>query len=347
MMLLQKRLRLFGLLGVVMLVLAGCSGESYLSTLQPQGDNAQILYDLMILSTIIMAVVVAVVTVIFVYATLKFRRTKENENVIPKQVEGNHKLEVIWTVIPIILLLILTIPTVKATFDLDIPSAGDIPEDAVEVNVTGKQYWWEFEYPDEEFVTSQDLIIPTGEKVYLSIKAGDVKHAFWVPAIAGKIDANVEGENFMWLNAEEPGIYYGKCAELCGASHALMDFKVKAVPKEEYNEWVASMKKPTEPAETELAVQGEEIFNQSCISCHATGAADERPSNARLAPNLANFADRTRIAGILEHNEENLRAWLSNPEAVKPGNKMTGTYDQLNDNELDALTEYLMGLSKE
>lgn len=343
----RKSSHLFVLFCLSVFLLSGCTGIPELSTLQPQGEGAKMLYDLMILTTIIMAIVVAVVTILFIIVTTRFRRKSENE--IPEQVEGSHKLEILWTVIPIILLIFIAVPTVKATFEWDVSSPEVIPEDAVEINVTGKLYWWEFEYPDEEIITSQDMVIPAGEKVYLNLTSGDVKHAFWVPAIQGKIDTNTDGVNHMWIQAYEEGVYYGKCTELCGPSHALMDFKVKVLPKDEYEQWVANMKKPTEEPTTELAAQGQEIFNQSCIGCHAVESNDPRPASARLAPNLSNFADRERIAGILEFNEKNLKKWIKNPEAIKPGNKMTGTYPQVdvnNEQQIDALAEYLQTLSK-
>ncbi len=168
------------------------------------------------------------------------------------------------------------------------------------------------------------------------------------------MDTNIENKNQFWREfdqkkADKAGnIFYGKCAELCGPSHALMDFKVKAVPREEFNQWIEKMKNAKKPVVTDpVAKQGEEIFNKSCISCHAVTPVDKRPEQARTAPNLANFGDRERIAGILEHNEENLKKWLKDPESVKPGNKMTGTYGQLTDEQVDALTKYLMSLKVE
>lgn len=353
----MKRLtkwRLFSLFAIMALVLSACSGEPYLSTLKPAGEVAQTQFDLMLLSTAIMVGVIAVVTVIFFIVIFKFRRKDDK---IPKQVEGSHKLEIIWTVIPILLLLILAVPTVSATFKLaDVNEMEKKNEegktDALVVKVRANLYWWEFEYPNEEIVTSQELVVPTDEKVYFELKASDVKHSFWIPAVGGKLDTNTDNVNKFWLEFDEQkaneagNLFYGKCAELCGPSHALMDFKVKAVSRDEFDQWVTAMqdvKEPKEP-ETALAKQGEEIFNKSCIGCHATTPANTAPEAARMAPNLANFGERERIAGVLEHNEESLKDWLRDPETFKPGNKMTGTYGELSEEQLDALAEYLMGL---
>lgn len=344
-------------LGILAFVLSGC-GIASLSSLRPAGEVAQTQYELMILSTIIMVLVVIVVTILFLIVLFRFRRKKGDET-IPKQVEGNHKLEITWTVIPIILLIILSIPTVKATFHLDDTDAmeqkgKDGKRDALVINVRANLYWWEFEYPDLGIITSQDLVVPTDEKVYFNIKASDVKHSFWVPAVGGKMDANTEGDNQLYLvfdskKADEANdLFYGKCAELCGPSHGLMDFKVVTKSKDEFNAWVKDMKMVKQPAVVgSTAKQGEAIFNQSCIGCHAVTPNDGRPEAARTAPNLATFGERQQIAGVLDHTEENLKKWIKSPETYKPGNTMTGTYGNLSDKEIDALAAYLMQLRVE
>lgn len=353
--------RLFTAISMLALVLSGC-GEPFLSTLKPAGEAGEIAYDLMLLSTWIMVGVVIIVSILFAIAVVKFRR-KKGDNTIPKQVEGSHVLEIVWTTIPILLLIILAIPTVIATFDLADTKAMDKKNedgttDALVVNVRASLYWWEFEYPNQGIITGQDLVVPTDQRVYFNVKASDVKHAFWIPAAGGKIDTNVDNVNKMWLEfdsekAEEAGsIFYGKCTELCGPSHALMDFKVKALPQDEFDQWVAAMQAETTEAAAEVpadptAAAGQEVFNQKCLSCHAVSTDDARPEAARLAPNLASFGDRELVAGILEHNEENVIQWLKDPETLKPGNKMTGTYGELTDQELDQLAAYLMGLKVE
>ena len=350
--------RLLPLLGILTFVLSGC-GMASLSALRPAGEVAQTQYNLMMLSTIIMVLVVIVVTILFLIVIFRFRR-KKGDDTIPKQVEGSHKLEVIWTVIPIILLIILTIPTVKVTFDLADTKAMDQKDkegktkDALVVNVRANLYWWEFEYPDLGVITSQDLVVPTNEKVYFNLVASDVKHSFWVPAAGGKMDTNTDNPNQFYLEfdsqkaSEAEDLFYGKCAELCGPSHALMDFKVVAKSKDDFNTWAKEMKAASEPVvEGSLAKQGEEIFNQSCIGCHAVTPNDSRPETARQAPNLATFGERERIAGVLDHTEENLKKWLEDPEVYKPGNTMTGTYGELSDGQINALTAYLMQLKVE
>ncbi|MFS0782438.1 cytochrome c oxidase subunit II [Bacillus sp. 1P06AnD] len=354
-----QKWRLVGLFTLMTLMLAGC-GKPSLSALKPAGEVADKQYNLMILSTLIMVLVIIVVTIIFLYVVIKFRRRKGDKS-IPVQVEGNHKLELIWTIIPIILLLILAVPVVTDTFKLADVSAMNKKDkdgktkDVLVVNVRSNLYWWEFEYPDLGIVTSQDLVVPTNEKVYFNLQSSDVKHSFWLPAAGGKMDTNVDGINKFYLEfdnkkADEAGnIFYGKCAELCGPSHAYMDFKVKTMSKDDFNSWTAAMQDAKEPpkVEGELAQKGEKLFtDQGCIGCHAVTPNDSRPMAARKAPNLSTFGDRERVAGILDHNEQEIKRWLTDSQDLKPGNKMP-SYDKLNEDELDALAAYLMALKVE
>lgn len=351
-----KKLGAIGLISLLSLFLTAC-GKPFLSTLQPAGEVAKRQFNLMLLSTGIMVFVIIVVTLIFIIVLVRFRRKDDR---IPKQVEGSHKLEIIWTVIPIVLLIILAIPTVIETFRLaDVSAMDEVNEegktDALVINVRASLFWWEFEYPNEGIVTSQELVVPTDEKVYFNLIASDVKHSFWVPAIGGKMDTNTDNVNRFWLEfngektEEAGGIFYGKCAELCGPSHGLMDFKVKPLPRAEFDAWVKAMQDAKEPREPELASakQGQEIFNQSCIGCHAVTTNNDSPVALRIGPNLANFGDRDYLAGYLENNKENIVKWLENPDSIKPANLMTGTYGQLTKEQMEALADYLLSLTVE
>ncbi|WP_031548395.1 cytochrome c oxidase subunit II [Salinicoccus luteus] len=344
----------FGLITLLAVFASGC-GKNHLSTLKPAGEVGQEQFNLMLLSIIIMVFVVIVVSIIFTVAIVKSRRKNLGEDFEPRDVAGNHTLEIIWTTIPILLLIILAVPTIYLTFKQADTQAmeneeGGVNSEETVINVTANQYWWEFEYPNEGVVTSQELVVPTDKKVYFNLKGADVKHSFWVPAAGGKLDTNVDGINSFYLEFNDEDaqnsnrLFYGKCAELCGPSHALMDFKVKALPEEEYDQWLADMKNIEEPvqASAEDAAEGQEIFNNSCIGCHAV-----TPTGAEAqGPNLTNFGDRDLIAGYMEHNEENLVNWIKDPESYKPDNNMTGQYD-LTDEEIDAVAAYLMELKIE
>ncbi|WP_339145685.1 MULTISPECIES: cytochrome c oxidase subunit II [unclassified Sutcliffiella] len=341
--------RIVSLFSVMALFLSGC-GKPFLSALQPVGEVADMQKSLILLSTAIMTLVVVVVSIIFIYVVVKFRQRKGDKEIIPKQVEGSHKLEITWTVIPILLLLILAVPTVSYTFHLaDVSKMDEEETDALIVNVTAHLYWWEFEYPEYGVVTSQDLYVPTDENIYFNLEASQVKHSFWIPSAGGKMDTNTDNVNRFWLNfdservGQAENLFHGKCAELCGPSHALMDFKVKTMSREEFDQWIEDMQGTEHAADdTELAQAGEEIFAQSCIACHAIGADPQ--ADANVGPNLTNFGDRTKIAGILDHTPEELERWIKDPEEIKPGNLMTGKYGDLKQEEVDALVEYLMSL---
>lgn len=233
--------RLLPMTAMFGLFLAGCGRED-LSVLRPQGPAADRSYGLMELSISIMIVVLLIVFTIAAYVLIRFRR-RPGQNEIPEQVEGSMKLEILWTVIPLILVVVLAVPTVKAVFAAGDDHSND--KNAIKVKVTGHQYWWEFEYTDYKVTTAQDLIIPVGKDIAFELETKDVLHSFWVPSLSGKIDTNPAGTiNRFSFSAPNEGVYRGKCAELCGPSHGLMEFKVKSVSEQEFQKWIDSMKAP-------------------------------------------------------------------------------------------------------
>ncbi|MBE5395771.1 cytochrome c oxidase subunit II [Brevibacillus borstelensis] len=328
-----RQLFLFGLLA---LTLSGC-GMRELSALQPQGPVAAMQFDLMKLSASIMIGVFIVVMLILTYVLIRYRKRPGQEG-IPKQVEGSHTLEIIWTVIPFLLLIVMAVPTVTTGFTLGKEYNKD---EALQVRVTAHQFWWEFEYPDLGVSTAQDLVLPVNQKVQFTLTSADVMHAFWIPALGGKIDTNPGLENKMWLQADRTGVFYGKCAELCGASHALMDFKVDVLEQDEFAAWAEKMKgvqsaEPAAPASAN-AVQGQQIFEKSCLGCHAVAG-----KGGKLGPNLTNFADRQRVAGIMPNDAEHLAKWLRDPQKEKPGNNMPNL--NLSEEQINSLVEYMSTL---
>jgi len=326
--------RLLPLLTGLVLLLSACGRED-LSALNPQGPVAEKQFNLMMLAVYIMTFVVVVVFAISIYVLIKFRRRK-GDNSIPKQVEGNHKLEIIWTVIPIILLLVLGFPTIRDVFGLAKDYSKD--KDALQVKVTAHQYWWEFEYTDLGITTAQELIVPTDKVVSFELVAGDVKHSFWIPAIGGKMDTNPGVTNRMYLEFPKEGVYRGKCAELCGPAHALMDFKAKSVSPESFSRWVSAMKAPAVmPADAEIA----EKFTSQCLSCHAVG---ENGGNS--APNLTGVGGRLTVGGILYNDEagveQNLHDWITDPQKYKYGAMMpTAEDNSLTPEEVSSIAKYL------
>ncbi len=337
--------KLLPLLAGMALLLSAC-GRADLSALNPQGPVAKQQFELMMVAVGIMTLVVVVVFAILLYVLVRYRRRK-GDNTIPMQVEGNHKLEIIWTVIPVVLLTILAVPTVGAVAKL----SEDYWEDpnALQVKVTAHQYWWEFEYPQYGITTMQELIVPTDRKIAFELVAADVKHSFWIPAIGGKMDTNTGLTNRMYLEFPNEGVYRGKCAELCGPSHAYMDFKAKAVAPASFERWVAAMKGPAKlPEDPELR----DTFVSKCLSCHAVG-----DQGASGGPNLTGIGSRLTIGGILYNDtpenewvvdpaitEKNLRTWITDPQSVKPGNMMPSAEQlQLTQEQIDGIAKYLAG----
>lgn len=336
--------RLLPLFVGLSLLLSACGRED-LSVLRPQGPVAEGQLGLIKLAITIMVAVMLIVFGIAAYVWIKFRR-KPGQNEIPKQVEGNFKLEVIWTAIPLVLVIILGVFTVQKVFAFGENYSSD--KNAVKVKVTSHLFWWEFSYPDYGVTTAQDLIIPTGKKIALELKTADVLHSFWVPSLAGKTDTNTDGTiNNAWFEASKEGVYLGKCAELCGPSHAFMEFKVKAVNQESFDNWVAAMKAPAVLPEDPAVA---EVFKTQCLSCHAVG-----DQGLPVGPNLTGIGSREAIAGILLNAEgegrpengkpirDNLVDWLKDPQGVKPGNKMPAPKEDLGltDAEIEAIADYL------
>lgn len=328
----QNLWRFIPLFGLMMLLLTGC-GDGTISAFKPRGPVARDQLFLMKLSFGIMILVVVVVFIIYLYVLVRFRKKKGDKDIIPKQVEGSHVLEIVWTVIPIILLLILAVPTVQYTFKALEDHRND--KDAIHVKVTAHAFWWQFQYPDLGIATAQDLVIPTGKKIAFEITSADVTHSFWVPSLGGKMNANVGLTNVYYLQADDVETFKGKCAVLCGASHSLMDFKVKSMDPADFDKWVAKMKTPAViPAD---AQRGEQIFKDNCMACHAVNA-----QGLGAGPNLNGFASRELVAGILPHNDESLRTWIHDPQSVKPGNSMPKL--GLKDDQINDVIKYLNSL---
>src|SRR5699024_7484254 len=160
---------------------AGC-GKENLTALSPKGGSADTSLYLLILPTIVMSLVFLAVVIPYIIVLFRFRKKQCDEEFIPEHVEGKQKLETIWTIIPIIIVVIMAVPTVLAKFDL--ADDADAAEH-INIDVTGNQYWWHFDYQDEEIATSQDMYIPTDTKVYVNLITSDVLHSFWVPTLAG------------------------------------------------------------------------------------------------------------------------------------------------------------------
>ncbi|GAA6748617.1 cytochrome c oxidase subunit II [Thermus brockianus] len=269
------------------------------------------------------------------YIAWKFR-ARPGQQGEPPQIHGNDRLEVIWTLIPVAIILILFGLTARALIQVNKPIPG-----AMKVEVTGYQFWWDFNYTELGFRNSNELILPAGVPVELEVTSKDVIHSFWVPGLVGKQDAIPGQKTRIRFVAEKPGNYYGFCAELCGPSHARMLFRVLVVPKEEFDRFVEAAKGYTPPV---ADARGQEVFQQNCMACHSVQG---KMPPAVIGPELGFVGNRVSLAaGIVDNTPEHLKAWIKDPAAMKPGTKMPG-FPQLSEEDLDALVRYLEGLKVE
>jgi cytochrome c oxidase subunit 2 len=261
------------------------------------------------------------------------------------QIHGNTRLEVVWTLIPVALVVIMAVPTVSAIR----AEAQPDPPGTMQVIATGHQWWFEFEYPDLGVKTANELHIPVNKPVHFQVRSADVIHAFWVPQLAGKIDmmpGHVNSISFTGLIAR-PEPYLGQCAELCGLSHANMRFRVFVDTQSDFDAWVSNQKSPGASSSDTLAAQGKEIFNRSaCIGCHTVTGTN---AVGIVGPNLTHVGQRHTIAaGTLENTPDNLLRWIRNSSEIKPGSKMPPMSKDfggaLSDDEIRAVAAYLQSL---
>lgn len=359
-----------GLLASLSVLLTGCATLPQ-NPLDPKGPVAEAQTGLLMLSLWIAIGIGTVVTLLLVIVVLRFR-AKPGQTEVPKQIHGSTKLEILWTAIPIAILIAVAIPTVQVAF----ATFGRVENPDMTVKVVGHQWWFEFQYPDKSITTANELIIPVGKKIEFELISDDVIHSFWVPQLAGKIDVIPNRINHMWFQADEEGLYYGQCAEFCGDSHAKMRFRVRVVSEQEYLAWtdtrLAQQKGLPESTDPDIKagrelfegkvttgvskVTGKPIPKVNCASCHAI---DGTSAQGKTAPNLSNLGDRSTVAaGVLENydadrnfdaalQEKHLKDWIRNPVAIKPGTVMPSHPEsKLTDTELDQIVKYLQSLNK-
>lgn len=356
------------------LLLAACDGVQ--STLEPNGPAAKSIADLWWVLFAVAAVVFVIVCALLAFAL--FHKGREEGVPVPlptasgaeeqSEADGQRESEtgeaegpprevrldtaesdrrsVRWVVIGgvavsgVILIgtLIFTLYTLGVLENRDEP-----PQLTIEV--TGWQWWWEIHYFDAEgkylFETANEIHIPVGERVRVRLRAGDVIHSFWVPQLAGKLDMIPGRVNEFWIEADDPGIYRGQCAEYCAGPHALMAFPLVAESEAEFRAWVARQRGPGIPPTEPLAARGREVFlTKGCAACHAVRGT---PADGEFGPDLTHVASRlTLAAGTVPNTKGYMGGWIANPHEVKPGNKMPAV--PLGSEEFIALLHYMQSL---
>jgi cytochrome c oxidase subunit 2 len=357
-------------------LLAAC-GDERQDVFTPEGGPAKDINNLQVPVFIIAGLVGVMVAVLLIVASIRGVRRRKADADDPVQIEGNFKLEIGWTIAPAALLAVIAVFTIGTLLQLD--EAGAAPEDIEQMQVTvyGQQWWWAFEYDLDpaaedgpEVITANDLVLPAGVDVKVDLTSRDVVHSFWVPALAGTLDAVPGRMHSLVLNAFEPGVYYGQCKEFCGLAHANMRHRVLAVPLDDFRAWLEQQQEQQPMLEEgDVGYEGQQLFISRCTACHQINGLRTEDGEriqvegnsavvSRHAPNLTHFATRGVYAGgsfeLYDENGEvdraQLEAWLRNPSSQKPmyvpeEGTPRGMPDLgLTEPEIDQLVEYLLTL---
>jgi cytochrome c oxidase subunit 2 len=319
--------------------------KSQTNIFDPAATPAQSIFGLSMLVLSITLAIFLTVAGLMLYALIRYRQRPGDTDREPPQIYGSNQIELSWTVIPILIVVMLFLSTTRVILGTEaIPK----PASAMDVTVIGHQFWWEYRYPKQGVVTANELHIPISDPAqptptYLSMSSADVSHSFWVPRLAGKMDVIPNRLNTMWIDPQQAGLYLGQCAQYCGTQHAKMLLRVYAQTPEDFAAWVNQQKKPAQQdfSGDPTAAEGQTVFlHNACINCHTiSGTA----ATGRFGPDLTHLASRDTIAsGPIKNTPENLRKWIDNPDTMKPGSLMPAMH--LNDHDLDVITAYLTQL---
>ncbi|EEF59794.1 cytochrome c oxidase subunit II [Pedosphaera parvula] len=305
------------------------------SIFHPNSPFARSTVDLLNVTFVISAVIMTLVCGLVAYCIWRFRGRPEHPE--PHQLRGHKTLEIVWTVIPFLLLVYLLILTVRSMYASDPPRHNRDPD----IIVTGHQFWWEARYPKSGVVTANEIHIPTGQPLLLRLESADVIHDFWVGQLGRKMDVMPDYANFIWIQANQPRDYYGVCAEFCGVQHAWMRIRVTAQSPEEFADWERQQLQPAPTPAGASAQRGAELFRQiTCINCHAIRGL---PGEPHAGPDLTHVATRQTLgAGVVENTPEHLAQWLKNPQKLKPGNLMPNML--LTDAQVQDMVSYFQTL---
>jgi cytochrome c oxidase subunit 2 len=319
---------------VAAFALSGC--DSPLSTLDPQGPAAARIADLW---WFLLALGGAVYLAVLGYLFFALFRRRLQEKILntqsPNTMEKGSRIVLFaGIIVPAIILLVVFGFTVATLNALSMPETAD----EYTVHVVGRQWWWEVRYPAQGVITANEIHIPAGQPVRVVLSSDNVIHSFWVPELHGKLDLVPGQTNEFWLEADQPGVYVGACAEFCGIQHAKMGLLVIAQPVEEFDAWLEAKLQPAAEPEDKLAAQGMQVFMEStCMYCHTVAGTQ---ATGVLGPDLTHLASRRTLgSATVENNRGNLSGWIVDPQHTKPGALMPPT--ALTGTELQALLAYL------
>jgi cytochrome c oxidase subunit II len=287
----------------------------------PASTPAQSIFDLSIFVLEVTAAIFLVVFSLLAYAVVKFRKRTTSDGREPAQVYGSSQLELAWTVIPVLIVVILFLAAARVIASIQ---NAQRPSNAIEVTVIGHQFWWEYRYPSLKVVTANELHIPVSDPAhptptFLTLLSADTDHSFWVPRLAGKTDLIPNHPNSMWVDPHETGLYLGQCAQYCGTQHALMLLRVYVDTREDFDRWIQEQSRPAHVSGK--VSEGQRIFETTaCVNCHTIAGTQ---ANGTFGPDLTHLMSRQTIAsGAAKNNIGSLIAWIYNPDVLKPGCKM-------------------------
>ncbi len=329
-------------MGVGKLALAASGGDPATpSIFSPASTPADSIYHL---SLFVLAICLAIFLVVFAllaYAVVKFRRRPDDDGREPAQIYGSNQMELAWTVIPVLIVVVLFLATARVIHAIE---DARFPVGTTEITAVGHQFWWEFQYPQQGFVAANELHVPVSDPekptpTHITLLSADTDHSFWVPKLAGKTDLIPNRTNSMWIEPHETGVYVGQCAQYCGVQHAKMLLRVVVQSREDFDRWVANQRRSA-PIIDGVA-RGRQIFESTaCVNCHTLAGTNAK---GKFGPDLTHLMSRQTIAaGAALNNRENLRLWVKDPDAIKPGVLMPAM--QLDEQDVDALTDYLLSL---
>jgi len=317
-------------------LLSACTWGGNHSQLNPASERSHLINRIWWIMFWMSVAIEGLVAGIVVIALIRFRRKAGDPD--PRQISGNTRIEIAWTIAPAMVLVVLLVLTLTTMINVSEPSGAKMA-----VTVTGHQWWWEFDYQGMNIVTGNELHIPVGEPIHLDLRSADVIHSFWVPALQGKRDAIPGHNNTLWIQSDKAETFRGECTEFCGPEHANMNFIVVAQPRAEFDAWVQGQQQPAATGQTGLAAEGAQtILTQACAGCHMINGV-KGYNVGKVGPNLTHIGSREYIAaGTLENTPENLARWIRNPQEVKPENKMPTL--GLDDDTINKIVAYLESL---
>jgi cytochrome c oxidase subunit II len=329
---------LAGVLLAAGLCMATPHDNSIPSIFEPHSTPAESIRHLSLFVLSVTGLIFLVVFSLLSYVVVKFRSRAADTEREPAQVYGSTQIELAWTIIPILIVVVLFLATARVIHAIqDAPK----PAGAVEVTAIGHQFWWEFRYPRLGIVTANELHVPVSDTAhptptFLKLLSADTDHSFWIPQLAGKTDLIPNRVNETWIDPHETGLFLGQCAQYCGTQHAKMLLRVYVDNPEEFAAWVSAQRQPANQDEKEAP--GRHVFETTaCLNCHAVGGTN---GTGHFGPDLTHLMSRHTLAsGAVENTPENLRLWIENPDAIKPGSLMPAM--KLSDADLDALVRYL------